>query len=44
MIDILVFIIVLALIVILIPRITKNIKGCNGSCNQGRLPCDCRGE
>jgi hypothetical protein len=22
----------------------KSYKGCNGNCNQGRLPCDCRGK
>ena len=43
MIDILIFISVLAAVVILVPLIMKNDKGCTGSCEQGRKPCDCKG-
>lgn len=43
MIDLVVFVIVLVLVVMLVPRIVKGIKGCNGSCDQGRLPCNCKG-
>ena len=43
MIDLIVFIIVLVLVVILVPRIVQGIKGCNGSCEQGRKPCNCKG-
>ncbi len=23
---------------------SSKVQGCNGNCNQGRLPCDCRGK
>lgn len=41
MIDFLIFIFVLVLVVILVPRIMRGVKGCTGSCDQGRKPCDC---
>ena len=22
----------------------KGVQGCGGNCNQGRLPCDCKGK
>lgn len=42
MIDLLIFGLVLFLVVILVPKIMDKVKGCNGSCGQGRKPCDCK--
>lgn len=39
--NLLIFLVVLAIAITIVRRLPG--KGCSGDCNQGRRPCNCRG-
>lgn len=44
MIYLLVYLAIFVFAAVILFKLTKNIPGCTGNCNQGRRPCDCRGK